>query len=179
VEGRSFAGVLGNVELSHRDHVTHVYPRSVPDRGNVLGRAIRTERYRLVEWKPPGAAGGAAELELYDYLDDPQESRNLVQEQPEVVKTLQEILDSYPQAKPPLRAEKSAAGKAGAGGSGASRDRNTMFDRRDMNRDGKLSREEFLANQTEADKAPARFTKMDRDEDGSLSREEFVGTGSK
>jgi Ca2+-binding EF-hand superfamily protein len=54
-----------------------------------------------------------------------------------------------------------------------------MFDRRDMNRDGKLSREEFLANQTEADKAPARFTKMDRDEDGSLSREEFVGTGSK
>ena len=179
VEGRSFAGVLKNVELSHRDHVTHVYPRSAPDRGNVLGRAIRTERYRLVEWKPPGAAGGTAELELYDYLDDPQESRNLAQEQPEVVKTLREILDSYPQAKPQLRAEKSAAGKAGAGGSGASRDRNTMFDRRDMNGDGKLSREEFLANQTEADKAPARFTKMDRDEDGSLSREEFVGTGSK
>ena len=42
-------------------------------------------------------------------------------------------------------------------------------------RDGKLTREEFLANQPDPDKAPARFTLFDADKDGVLSREEFVG----
>ena len=61
---------------------------------------MRTERYRLVEWKVPSEAPETAELELYDYETDPQETKNLATEQPEVVKDLRAMLAKYPEAKP-------------------------------------------------------------------------------
>jgi iduronate 2-sulfatase len=75
--------------------VLSVYPRS-----KRIGRAVRTERYRLVEWKVPGEAQETAELELYDYEADPQETKNLAAEKPEVVKDLRAMLAKYPEAKP-------------------------------------------------------------------------------
>ena len=179
VDGRSFAGVLREPDRPHREHAIHVYPRTVAGRGSVLGRAIRTERYRLVEWKVPGASAAEAELELYDYEADPEETRNHAGTQPEVVQQLQALLAGHPEAKPQIRAEAGETGGGATGGSGAARDRNGMFDRRDTNGDGKLSRVEFLASQPDADSGSARFIKMDRDGDGTLSRGEFVGTGSK
>jgi iduronate 2-sulfatase len=53
-----------------------------------------------------------------------------------------------------------------------------MFERRDSDKDGHLSREEFLVNQSDPDKAPGRFTRMDKDKNGKLSRQEFVENGS-
>jgi iduronate 2-sulfatase len=179
VEGRSFAGVLREPDRPHREHVIHVYPRTMPERGSVLGRAIRTERYRLVEWKAPGAPAAEADLELYDYETDPEETRNQAGQQPEVVRQLRELLAGHPEAKPQIRVEASKTGGGAAGGSGVARDRNGMFDRRDTNWDGTLSRVEFLASQPDADSGSARFMKMDRDGDGSLSRDEFVGADSK
>ena len=38
----------------------------------IMGLAVRTARYRYVEW-----AGGVHGVELYDYVTDPQESNNL------------------------------------------------------------------------------------------------------
>lgn len=78
-----------------RDHVIHVYPR-----GERLGRAIRTARYRLVEWKKIGAPADTAEFELYDYQEDPHETRNLAREQPEVLAMMRAILASHPEATP-------------------------------------------------------------------------------
>ncbi len=77
-----------------RDHVIHVYPR-----GERLGRAIRTTRHRLVEWKKPGDPPASADLELYDYRDDPLETRNLAAQQPEVVAELRAILGRHPEAR--------------------------------------------------------------------------------
>jgi Ca2+-binding EF-hand superfamily protein len=54
-----------------------------------------------------------------------------------------------------------------------------MFERRDTDRDGKLSREEFLKGQSDPESAPARFTKFDVNQDGVLSRNEFVSSGAK
>ncbi len=71
LDGKSFAALLTNPAATHRDHVIHVYPRN-----QVLGRAIRTDRYRLVEWKAPGGDPATAEFELYDYRDDPGETKN-------------------------------------------------------------------------------------------------------
>jgi iduronate 2-sulfatase len=85
--------VLKDSDARVRDHAFHCFPKQT------LGRAIRTERYRLVEWKQPGDAPNTAELELYDYNTDPLETKNLVSEQPEIVNQLRTILAKYPEAK--------------------------------------------------------------------------------
>ncbi|MCU0777645.1 MAG: sulfatase [Akkermansiaceae bacterium] len=97
LDGKSFAALLDNPASGHRDHVIHVFPR-----GNLLGRAIRTGRHRLVEWKKPGAAPDTAVFELYDYLDDPGETRNLAGERPETVAELKKLLATHPEAKPQI-----------------------------------------------------------------------------
>jgi len=73
-----------------RDHAFHAYPRAK------MGRAIRTERYRLVEWSK---AKTPTEYELYDYSDDPYETKNIAAEKPTELKKLQAILAKYPEAK--------------------------------------------------------------------------------
>ena len=105
MDGRSFASVLRRPDSSVRDHVAHAYPRGRgpgPNGGDWLGRAVRTERHRLVEWRKFGAAPETAEFELYDYVADPGETRNLAGEQPEVVKRLRVLLAQQPEPKRPV-----------------------------------------------------------------------------
>jgi iduronate 2-sulfatase len=78
-----------------RDHIIHVYPR-----GERLGRAIRTARYRLIEWKRIGAPADTAEFELYDYQEDPDETRNLARQRPEALAMMRAILARHPEAAP-------------------------------------------------------------------------------
>jgi iduronate 2-sulfatase len=101
LDGISLVPVMRDPALRLRDHATHVFPRQHQGR-LVLGRAIRTERHRLVEWKAPGAPPETATLELYDYEKDPEETRNLAGEQPEVVARLRQILARHPEAKAPV-----------------------------------------------------------------------------
>lgn len=93
IDGLSLGPVLRDPTKTIRDHAYHAYPR-----GERMGRAIRTERYRLVEWKKPGAAADTAEFELYDYRDDPAEKRNHAATQPAVVAELRKILARHPEA---------------------------------------------------------------------------------
>ncbi len=90
INGVSLVPVLRDPSARVRDHAFHAYPKSK------LGRAIRTERYRLVEWKKEGAAD-SVEIELYDYETDPYETRNVAAQQPETVAGLRAILSKYPQ----------------------------------------------------------------------------------
>ena len=103
LDGQSFAAVLSNPSAATKDAIFHVYPRSPRGQGQLIGRAVRTERYRLVQWKKPGAADDTAELELYDYESDPAETRNLAAEQPERVEVLLAILAEQPEARPQIR----------------------------------------------------------------------------
>jgi iduronate 2-sulfatase len=104
LDGVSLVPVLRDPTARVRDHATHCYPR-----GERMGRAIRTERYRLIEWKKPGAPADTAEFELYDYEADPLETKNLAASQPTVVTQLRAILARHPEAIPPGG---SPAGKA-------------------------------------------------------------------
>jgi iduronate 2-sulfatase len=183
LDGRSFAALFANPATAHRDHVIHVYPR-----GQRLGRALRTDRYRLVEWKAPGGDPATAEFELYDYRDDPGENKNLASARPAVVAQLRALLATHPEAKPQIKppaagaAAKTAAPSAAAPPAGpvqAKPDRQALFDRRDQNHDGRLSLEEFLAGQPDPAEAPKRFPTFDTNKDGFLSREEFVNSGGK
>ena len=93
IDGLSLVPVLKDSNARVRDHAFHCFPKQT------LGRAIRTERYRLVEWKNPGSAPHTAELELYDYNTDPLETKNLATDQPEVANQLRTILNQYPEAQ--------------------------------------------------------------------------------
>ena len=166
LEGKSLVPLLRDPAASVKDHILHVYPRN-----ERLGRAIRTTNHRLVEWKVPGANPDTAELELYDYVNDPAETKNLAAVHPETVAKLRAMLASHPEAKPQWRGpESNAKPKPKLG-------RETLFLRKDGDKDGKLSKAEFLANQPDPDKAPARFTLFDADKNGELSRAEFVTSG--
>jgi iduronate 2-sulfatase len=104
MDGVSLVPVLKDPDARVRDHAFHAYPK------RVLGRAIRTERYRLVEWRNPGEPEGAAEYELYDYEVDPLETRNLSDSHPQIVAELKARLAAYPEPIHP-RGKKKPAGK--------------------------------------------------------------------
>ena len=170
LDGSSFAAALKNPGTAKtKEAVFHVYPRSPRGLGELYGRAVRTERYRLVEWKKAGADPETAILELYDYPADPEESKNLAGSQPEIVAKLRAILAKQPEAKPQIKTAPAAAAPK--------QDRAAMFARRDKNKDGKLTREEFLADQPDPEEAPKRFPRFDTNGDGELSRDEFIAAG--
>jgi iduronate 2-sulfatase len=103
MDGRSLVPVLRNPSVTVRDHAYHAYPRNRGAEGEWLGRAIRTARHRLVEWKKIGAAAETAELELYDYVADSGETKNVAASQPDVVAKLRGLLAAHPEAKMPVR----------------------------------------------------------------------------
>lgn len=93
IDGISLVPVLKDPRIRLRDHAFHLFPRQK------MGRSIRTERFRLVEWRNRPAErreGERAVYELYDYQDDPWETRNLAGDRPAVVGQLKAILDTYP-----------------------------------------------------------------------------------
>jgi iduronate 2-sulfatase len=116
LDGASFARVLKVSTAATKKAIFHVFPR-----GELLGRAVRTERHRLVEWKKPGAPAKTAIYELYDYEADPGETKNLATEHPNVVADLGGIIHARPEAKPQIQA--GAAAKKGPANKGRGKNR--------------------------------------------------------
>jgi iduronate 2-sulfatase len=117
LDGVSFVETLMEPETRVKQAALHVYPR-----GQRIGRAVRTDRHRLVEWKVPGAPAESADIELYDYEADPGETKNLAADEPKTVAQLRAILAKQPEARPQIaRAQQNAKGKAKRRGAGAKR----------------------------------------------------------
>lgn len=103
LDGQSLVPLLRDATATSKEAVFHAYPRNPPKKGALIGRAVRTARYRLIEWKQPGASPDAADLELYDYQTDPAETRNRAAEQPALVAELRSLLSRPGEAKPQHR----------------------------------------------------------------------------
>ena len=68
LEGTSLAPLLRDPDAPWKRAAFHVFPRDVPGEGSGLGSAVRTERWRLVEWTAEGSEFRAREL--YDYAGE-------------------------------------------------------------------------------------------------------------
>ncbi|VGO16432.1 Arylsulfatase [Pontiella desulfatans] len=83
-DGRSLAGIMRGEELDAGKSAISQYMRQDEELGSVMGWAMRTSRYRYVEWRrivnDDGNvtwSGNVVGCELYDYKNDPNETRNL------------------------------------------------------------------------------------------------------
>lgn len=95
MDGTSLVPVLQNPDERVRDYAYHAF-----DRGGRMGRAIRTDKYRLVEWKEIDTERETADIELYEYSTGQVEIENIAEEYPGIVQELREILDRQPEAHP-------------------------------------------------------------------------------
>jgi len=108
LDGKSVVPVLKDPSQKVNDYVFHAYPRAEKTedtKRKLIGRAVRSDRYRLVEWKEPNDPAERAAIELYDYQADPLEKKNLAKDNPELVTQLRAVLAKLPEAKPQMSDE--------------------------------------------------------------------------
>lgn len=91
LEGTSLVPILKNPESSGKEAVFHQYDRY---RGKFQGKAIRTRDHRYVEWR--NKEGELEATELYDLRKDPDETRNIASQVPEIAKSLAQKLARGP-----------------------------------------------------------------------------------
>ncbi|MDF7826210.1 sulfatase-like hydrolase/transferase [Pontiellaceae bacterium B12227] len=73
LQGESFRPLLENPAAIGNGEAVSQYPRY----NNIMGYALRTDRYRYIEWRPAGS-DTPADVELYDHFLDPGEDTNVV-----------------------------------------------------------------------------------------------------
>ncbi len=172
VDGVTLKPCLDDPKIDLKKTAVSQYPRGGAQTDNrpLMGYSIRDARWRLTLWLDRRDNALAA-TELYDEQNDPAETVNVadVAENKAIIAELQTHLpkkstekprDVAPPAKPKI-------------------DRAALFEKKDTNHDGRLSLDEFMANQADGKAAKPRFAQWDLDKDGFLSREEFVAAGGK
>jgi arylsulfatase A-like enzyme len=86
-DGRSLAPVLTDPAASVHELARSQYPRFKTHQGH----AIRTDRYRYVEWTET-KTGRVTARELYDHQTDPHESENRAQAEPDITDRLSKLI---------------------------------------------------------------------------------------
>lgn len=116
-----------------------------------------------------------AKPQLFDLSKDVGEKHDLADQRPDDVKRLTALLEDWRKGnvKPLWGPGSSGADERGAAASG----REKLFRQRDANKDGRITKEEFMAVQKDQTAGGKRFTKFDKNRDGALDRDEFVNMG--
>ena len=91
LQGKSFKSVLTDPRVVIKDFAISQYPRS-RDGENVMGYAMRTERYRTVAWMSWPEKDTLLDVELYDHFFDPGENYNVAIEDA-YAKDLKKMID--------------------------------------------------------------------------------------
>jgi len=179
LDGVSLRAVLDDPAANVRPVAISQYPRT--DAGkSLMGYSIRDDRWRLTLWRDRKDNSIHA-TELYDEANDPRETVNIAAK-PEHAETIARLTKFLP---PPIPAATAPAGEGARKGKpadpapakGGAKDRGAMFDSRDLNKDGKLNREEFMLNQRDPAQAAKNFVNFDKDKSGDVSKEEYVNLG--
>ena len=102
LEGTSFVPLLQNPEAAWKPAAFSIYQKNIPELGGVAyGRAMRTARYRFIEWSAPG--GSKRVHELYDHENDPHERTNIArlgENQPRVAELAKQLEQGWRAARP-------------------------------------------------------------------------------
>jgi iduronate 2-sulfatase len=77
LSGTSFAPLLSKPDLPWKTAAFTQFPRTIKDVGDAMGRAMRTDRYRFVEWRVDDGSSDFVGYELYDHENDPDENVNI------------------------------------------------------------------------------------------------------
>ncbi len=185
IDGSSMKKFLDSPSAPSTDVAISQYPRRDPATGtDLMGYSIRDSRWRAVFWRDRSGPTVVA-TELYDEQNDPNETVSLAAK-PEY----QSMMETFSKLLPPVgsaavvprSSQAPKPRKAGANSAASSpenEDRGSRFERFDKNKAGKLSRDEFLATQSNATAANERFEKWDVNKDGVLTRDEFIKMGKK
>jgi len=186
IEGVSLKPILDDAGAKVRPVAISQYPRG--DAGkSLMGYSIRDDRWRLTLWRDR-ADNTLHATELYDEVGDPHETVNVATkaEHAEVIARLSKFLPApIAPATPENTGAKTGKGKRGKARTqepatpkpADNKDRGAMFDGRDMNKDGKLNKEEFMIRQKDPEQAAKNFVKFDKDKSGDVNREEYVNSG--
>lgn len=175
LDGVSLKPLLENPSSTLNKVAISQYPRGGRQAGNrsLMGYSIRDQRWRLTLWVDRNHTETVA-TELYDELNDPNETVNLA-DKPEHKAVVAGLSKHLPAQVAPVSTSSrppSAAARRPAV------DRVALFTKKDVNQDGKLTRDEFMANQPDPDGAAQRWGQFDANKDGFLSRDEFVSSGA-
>ncbi len=104
LEGTSFAPLLDDPERPWKTAAFSQFPRRIGRIGRIMGRSMRTDRYRFTEWTNP--AKNFRVVELYDHKLDPEENQNVARspKNAELVKRLTKQLHAgWRSALPPTK----------------------------------------------------------------------------
>lgn len=132
------------------------------------------------------------DAQLYNIPKDAGEAHDVADSNPEIVKSLTEKALAWVKTLPPspARDDVIATGKPQDKGRGSAKgkaapkskapapnDRHVIFKQKDLNKDSKLTLEEYLHKFPDQAEGKKRFPAFDKDHDGILTEDEFVKAG--
>lgn len=145
--------------------------------------AVRQGEWKLVK------AHANDQPKLFRLTSDLGEKDDLAATEPDRAKSLQTLWDAWnAQNEQPRWIDQRWNGDGATAKKAAKRakadspakplgDRAALFEKKDANRDGKLTHEEFMTGQTDAEGAQKRFALCDSDRDGLVTRDEYLRLG--
>jgi hypothetical protein len=125
--------------------------------------------------------------QLFNISKDPGEHHDVALRNPDIVKALSDRALAWVKTLPPSPARDKVISGTSVSAKNAPEadtqkkaklDRPKIFEAWDRDKDGLLSKEEFVPHISDQADAPARFIRFDKDGDGRLTKEEFVRAGN-